>query len=336
MKMVTHQYIVRDTGQPRSEFLVGDRIISALYSTELKYSNLFHSVLSSAQFTAFLAFMNFDCPVTRTTVKSLELMGADFSECLEPADNLKTMRSIFERKIRYWELRPILENDAMIVSPADSRVVVGSLEQHSMFFLKKKFFSFEELLGCPWNDWSGYFEKGSFAIFRLTPEKYHYNHTPVAGIIVDFYEVAGKYNSCNPSATIGLVDAYSKNKRVVTIIDTDVPGGTGVGLVAMIEIVALMIGKIDQAYSEVRYQEPSDLAIGMYVKKGVPKSLFRPGSSTVVLLFQHGRVKFAADLISNQERMDVDSRFSLGFGRPVVETDLKVRSSIACRSNVPA
>jgi phosphatidylserine decarboxylase len=43
-----------------------------------------------------------------------------------------------------------------------------------------------------------------------------------------------------------MVRPYSKNKRVVTIIDTDVEGGTGIGLVAMIEVVALMIGDIVQ------------------------------------------------------------------------------------------
>ena len=52
-----------------------------------------------------------------------------------------------------------------------------------------------------------------------------------------------------PGAVVALVTPYSKNSRVVTIIDTEVPGGTGVGLVAMIEVVALMIGEVVQCYS---------------------------------------------------------------------------------------
>jgi phosphatidylserine decarboxylase len=102
-----------------------------------------------------------------------------------------------------------------------------------------------------------------------------------------------------------------------------------VGLVAIIEVVALMIGDILQVYSEERYEDPRPLHRGSFVKRGAPKSLFRPGSSTDVLLFQQGRIRFAEDLIQNMYRQGVQSRFSSGFGRSLVETDLKARSLIA-------
>lgn len=54
-------------------------------------------------------------------------------------------------------------------------------------------------------------------------------------------------NSCNPGAVVSMVTPFSKNRRVVTVIDTDVPGGTGIGLVAM------MIGDIVQCYSTHGY-----------------------------------------------------------------------------------
>jgi phosphatidylserine decarboxylase len=40
-------------------------------------------------------------------------------------------------------------------------------------------------------------------------------------------------------------------------------------------------------------------------------------------------VQFAKDILTNLYRCDVKSRFSLGFGRPLVETDVRVRSEIA-------
>ena len=67
----------------------------------------------------------------------------------------------------------------------------------------------------------------------------------------------------------------------------------------------------------------------MFVERGAVKSLFRPGSSTDVLLFQKGRVQFDRDVLSNLNRADVLSRFSQGFNRGLVETGVKVRSSIA-------
>jgi phosphatidylserine decarboxylase len=168
-----------------------------------------------------------------------------------------------------------------------------------------------------------------FTDFRLTPEKYHYNHTPVAGRVVDFYEIDGEYHACNPGAVVAMITPYSKNKRVVTIIDTDVHGGTRVGMVAMIEIVALMIGRIAQCYSEEGYESPQDVRPGMFVKKGAAKSLYSPGSSTDVLIFQKGRVRFGEDLIQNMLHPSIESRFSRGFGIPLAETDVKVRSLIA-------
>ncbi len=224
------------------------------------------------------------------------------------------------------------DNGSAVVSPADARLIVGSLSSTSLLFLKDKFFSFDELLGYRCGEWLEAFAGGDFAVFRLTPDKYHYNHTPVAGRVVDFYSVDGVYHSCNPSAVVAVATPYSKNKRVVTIIDTDVEGGTGIGLVAMIEIVALMIGDIVQAYSNDGYESPRPLEAGMFLVKGQPKSLYRPGSSTDVLLFQKGKVAFDTDLLENLHRRDVESRFSIGFGTPLVETDVKVRSRIAIRS----
>ena len=50
-----------------------------------------------------------------------------------------------------------------------------------------------------------------------------------------------------------MVTPYSKNRRHVTLIDTDVPGGSQVGMVAMVEVTALMIGDIVQCYSDEKY-----------------------------------------------------------------------------------
>jgi phosphatidylserine decarboxylase len=199
----------------------------------------------------------------------------------------------------------------------------------SSLFLKGKFFDYEELLGPNNQGWGQAFTHGDFAIFRLTPDRYHYNHTPVVGVVSTFYEIPGPYQSCNPGIVISTITPYSKNKRFVTIIDTDVPGGSRVGLVAMIEVVALMIGDIVQCYSEKRYDAPRPISQGIFVQRGLPKSLYRPGSSTTVLIFQNERVRFADDLVRNMFRSDVQSRFSKGFGRPLVETDVLVRSDIA-------
>ena len=220
-----------------------------------------------------------------------------------------------------------------VVAPADARLVLGSLQQQSHFFIKEKFFVYEELLGEHQQRWLQAFAGGDVVICRLTPEKYHYTHCPVSGIVRDIYELPGAYHSCHPAATVALATPLSKNRRVVTIIDTDVAYGSGVGLVAMIEVVALMVGNIMQCYCEVKYKQPQQIMPGMFLKVGQPKSLFRPGSSTVVMLLQTGRVQFAPDLRHNQTGPGL-SLFSQGFHTPLVETEVRVRSYIATQSRL--
>jgi phosphatidylserine decarboxylase len=327
-----HQYIERDTSQLRTEKIFADRIIRFLYCQAREEAPFLLRALTSRWMSSLLGFLNFDLPLVPRIagLKSfVKRMGIDLSECHDSPGSLDTFRKVFERKIRYWHTRPMPDGENFVVSPSDSKVLLGSFRESSALFIKEKFFRFEELLGKDKPAWLQAFRDGDFAIFRLTPEKYHYNHTPIAGRVIDVYEIAGIYHSCNPGAVICVPHPYSKNRRVVTVFQTDTEGGTGAGMVAMIEVVALMIGDILQAYSEERYDHPCPISRGVFVRRGQPKSLFRPGSSTVVLIFQRGRVTFSPDLIVNRHFSSAQNRFFTDLNMPLVETEVKVRSPIA-------
>jgi phosphatidylserine decarboxylase len=327
-----HQYIERETGRVRTERLFGDRLVNLLYARSLRSAPALFRALTSSRVSGFLGFIIFDASLGSALPggwRFLRDLGMDLSECVEDPDRLDTPRKVFERQIRYWERRPMPDDPRAVVSPADARALAGSFSETSGLFLKDRFFVYEELLGRDRERWLEAFREGDFMVFRLTPDKYHYNHPPVAGKVADLYEIPGGCHACNPGAVVAEVTPYSKNRRVVTVIDTDVPGGTGVGLVAMVEVVALMIGDVIQCYSEERYRTPRPLSCGMSLRKGVPKSLYRPGSSTDVLLFQKGRVRFAEDIVRNMSCLAVSSRFSAGFGKPLVETEVRVRSPVA-------
>lgn len=327
-----HQYIDRDTAEVVTEKLIADRVVNTIYSTVRERSPFLFDMLTSARTSELLGYLNYDNPlVTRQSHldKLIRSLSIDLDECIVNGEPMNTPRKLFERKICYWETRPMPEEVEIAVAPADSRVLLGSFSENNMIQLKEKFFQYNELVGLDKMEWIGAFHNGDFAVFRLTPDKYHYNHVPVTGEVVDFYEIDGQYHSCNPSAVISLVTPYSKNKRTVTVIDTDVKGGSQVGLVMMIELVALMIGDIQQCYSAERYDDPVDVQPGLFIQRGCPKSLFRPGSSVNVVIFQAGRVEFFPDLIQNLLRKDVTSRYTSNFQQPLVETDVKVRSAIA-------
>jgi phosphatidylserine decarboxylase len=327
-----HQYVDRESGCIRTETLFADRLIQHIYSSVRERAPWLYAAVTSARMSQLLAFLNYDLPFGDGLTGGARLaatLGLDLAECVDPPAKLNTARKIFERKIRYWSTRPMPDDPGILVSPADSKLLLGSFAEQNLLFVKEKFFSFPELLG-PWvNRWQVGFADGDCCVCRLTPEKYHFNHSPVSGRVLDLYAVEGRYHSCNPGAVSRAVTPYSKNKRVVTIIDTDQPGGSQVGLVAMIEVVALMIGGITQCYSQFRYENPQPVVPGLWMERGQPKSLYNPGSSVDILIFQPGRVQFSEDLRRNRLRAEVNSRFSLNFGRPLVETDVRVRSAIA-------
>jgi phosphatidylserine decarboxylase len=331
--LASHQYIQRESGTVVTENLFSDRLVNLVYSRGRERApRLFHQ-LTSRRSNDLWAFINFDLTAghprgaARRIIRSLEI---DLTECVS-AEALSSPRRVFERQIRYWQCRPMADAEDQVVSPADARMIFGSLARQSLFFLKEKFFNFKELLGTNKSEWHRAFANGQFAIFRLTPEKYHYNHFPVSGCIKEIDTIDGAFHSCNPGAVVQMVQPYSKNRRVVTVIDTDVTGGSRVGLVAMIEIVALMIGDIVQCYSATGYSDPVPVTPGLHVKRGQPKSLYRPGSSVDVLFFQPNRIRFCDDLMQNLHTPGIQSRFSEGFGRQLVETDVAVRSTIALK-----
>lgn len=334
----THQYVIRKDQRVKTETLFADTLINRIFSHELENAAVLYRLITSARFSKMLGFLAFDLPFGSMFTglnRFNRQLGINLDECLDDPATFDRPRKLFERKIRYWETRPMPVDVESVVAPADAKVLVGSFFSQSALFIKEKFFSFGELIGSQKSKWKNTFAEGDFALFRLTPEKYHYNHLPVSGKVVDVYEVAGRFNPCNPGTVVSIASPLSKNKRVVTVIDTDVENGTYVGRVAMIEIVALMIGDIMQCYSEVRYDTPQNIRPGMFLKKGSPKSLFRPGSSTVLLVFQKNRIAFAPDIIENMSCPKAESRFSQGFGKSLVETEVDVRSLIGRRKLYP-
>lgn len=333
--MIPHQYIERRSGRVVDEQFFGEHWVAQLYGPIREHAPALFRLCTQARLSAVLGWVQFDLPGAVTGARAIEKMagsmGISMTECVDPPESFTSMRKLFERRIRYRECRPMPDAPGDVVSPADARVIAGRLDETDLFFIKEKFFTLPELFGLHADRWCPAFAGGKFAIFRLTPDKYHYNHVPVSGRVLDIFEIDGCYHSCNPGAVMQVAAPFAKNKRVVTILDTDVPGGTQVGKVAMIEVVALMIGRIEQCYSRERYDAPQPVEPGMFLTRGQPKSLYHPGSSTDLLLFQAGRIRFSPDLIANRRRTGVRSRYSLGLGETAVETDLDVRETIACK-----
>jgi phosphatidylserine decarboxylase len=341
--MVIHQYIERYRNKPVDEALLADRVIDFLYSKRREEPGYVLRALGSGVVTDALAHWQFDRrlrnPKGTIEYVSHRLMVRE-SETVSGYAHMKTLRDLFERQIRYWDVRPLPDATRMIVSPADGKLLPFAAFARDTLPIKSKFIGVTDLLGGidPWGQrqfahGSGFSEAAlaplAGVVVRLTPDVYHYTHAPVSGRVVRHEVIEGRFHSCNPTALIRFPGSYAVNRRAVTFYDTDVQDGSHVGIVAQIDVAAMMIGQLESRFSTYRYAHPKALAVGDFVPRGSPVSLFRPGSSTSIVIWDGRRAEVSHELVANSKRRDLRSRFSDWLGQPWVETRVAVRQSIS-------
>lgn len=327
---MAHQFVSPDRGGAADDTLLADRVIRFLYSTAREQPSALQRLAATPLISAALATWEFDRPLVnreRTIAHTARRMGIDLRECIDELTSVRTLRALFERRIAYETRRPMSADVGTIVSPADGKALVFGFADDAMLPVKQRFVSARELLG----DEYGFKQVSASAglIVRLTPEMYHYVHAPVSGVVIAHKWIEGALHSCNPGALVCFQRPYAMNRRRVIVIDTDVDDGSRVGVVALINVAAMMIGRVDDAYSAHSYDDPQSLYVGMKLTRGQPVALFRPGSSTSIVLWNARRAAHTSYLRRNAGRIDVHSRFSDWLLFPWVETGVAVRSLVA-------
>jgi len=197
----------------------------------------------------------------------------------------KTFNEFFYRKLKPGA-RPIdSSSDAsVIVSCADSRLTTfDSVSNATKFWIKGANFNLENLLKD--KDLASKFEGGSLAIFRLAPQDYHRFHSPVDANVTSITAIPGDYYTVNPMAVRSTLDVFTENKRMVTVLTSD-----KYGLVAFVSVGALLVGSIVLTGAN---------KVGNKLAKGDEVGYFAFGGSTVITVFQKGKVQWDDDLIKN-------------------------------------
>ncbi len=333
--MSVHQYVERTRNQIADERLIADQIIRFLYNQSRDEPGFLQRALATGVITDALAYWQFDRRVaagSEVIANTAHRMMVRESELLVPYSRMQTLRELFERQIRYWDTRPLPEQTRCIVSPADGKLLPFAAFSREALPIKSRFLKIDALLAGV-NPWASSRPSAQHAlagvVVRLTPDVYHYTHAPVAGIVRKRVTLEGAFHSCNPTALVRFEGSYALNRRVVTVYDTNVHGGSGVGHVVQVDVVAMMIGDIESRFSTHRYDHPRELQAGDFVPRGAPVSLFRPGSSTSIVLWDGKRCSVAEELLANAKRADVKSRFSEWLGQPWAETSVAVRQAIS-------
>ncbi|MCO5585131.1 hypothetical protein L7F22_039063 [Adiantum nelumboides] len=222
----------------------------------------------------------------------IEFHSLNTSEVREPLDSFKTFNEFFYRKLKE-DARPVddAEDPNTLVSAADCRFMAfNTVEAATQIWIKGREFTIERLLGNGFlgskHDLDSYRNGGGLSIFRLAPQDYHRFHCPADAVVGKITTIEGQYYTVNPMAIRSAIDVYGENVRVIVPFHSK-----EFGLFYCVCIGAMMVGSTIMSVKE-----------GDHVKRGQEMGYFAFGGSTLVMVFEQGRVQFDEDLIQNSEK----------------------------------
>jgi len=203
----------------------------------------------------------------------------DIDMSVAQKQEFSNFNDFFTRKLKD-DARPVDTSSAIVVSPADGKILAYADISNSWFIIKGYRFDVSSFLDNP--DLAQKYHNGTLLIIRLAPMDYHRFHFPVSGRISPNKKIDGDYFSVNPFALRKKAEIFCLNKREYTILSNPLFGD-----VVMAEVGATMVGSIQQTFK------------GSYVNKGEEKGYFKFGGSTIVLLFEKSRIHIDDDLMIN-------------------------------------
>lgn len=272
------KYVDRQSGEIKTEKVASEKWLVWLYNNPIGEVSL-HTLVKRKFFTSWYG-EKMDSP---KSVDKIEPFVEDYAIDLSIAQKqeFESFNDFFTRELKP-ESRPIIQDSNVVVSPADGKVLAYADISMQDFIVKGYKFNIGEFL----NDTTlaKKYKDGSLMLFRLCPVDYHRFHFPVGGKISAVTVIDGDYYSVNPIAVKKIVEVFCENKReYVTISNQEF------GDVVMVEVGATMVGSIVQTYT------------GDKVLKGEEKGFFKFGGSSVILLFEKGKVRIDDDLLINTD-----------------------------------
>lgn len=208
-------------------------------------------------------------------------------------EDYPTFAQFFTRKLKPGT-RSVDMGADVVASPVDAHVSqAGQVQAGQCLQAKGISFPVDKLLGDARRALD--FEGGSFATLYLSPRDYHRFHSPLSGQITGFSYLPGAFWPVN-AASVKSVDAlFAINERLVTYLDTPA------GQCAYIAVGATCVARIHAAYDSIVTHTGGKALQHTYprpipIEKGAEIGMFEMGS-TIILLFQKGRVTWDASLV---------------------------------------
>ena len=277
MKLDKIEYIDRKTNEILIENVPGESFLKFLYHNPFGKLPL-ELLVKRKCLSSFYGKMMDNKKSTNKIQDFVKNNNINMEESAKKIEDFRSFNDFFYRKLKP-NTRKIEDG---VVSPADGKIIgFDHIDDWDKFFVKGTEFSLEKYLNN-----QKLFEKykgGSMVIVRLAPADYHRYHFPLSGKIGERNKIDGYYYSVSPYAIKDNFGVFCENKRELTILKT-----TNYGDVIISEVGATMVGGIEQTYTQ-----------NSMVIKGEEKGFFTFGGSSVLLLFEKGKIKIDQDILRN-------------------------------------
>lgn len=204
--------------------------------------------------------------------------GIDLSIAKEGnASKYRSFNAFFTRALQA-DVRPIDENKAHIVCPADGAISqIGTVVDGDVFQAKGQKFTVEQLVADP--VLAEPFKKGCFTTIYLSPKDYHRVHMPFDGVLTETLYVPGELFSVNQVTAENVPGLFARNERMVCLFDTEI------GRMAVVLVGAMIVAGIETvATGKVKPSGRLELQKHeIHLKKGDELGRFYLGSTAIVL-----------------------------------------------------
>ena len=277
MKLDKIEYIERKTNKIYIENVPGENFLKFLYHNPFGKLSLELLVKRKCLSSFYGKLMNKKISINKIEdfVRDNHI---DMSESRKKVGEFTSFNDFFYRKLKP-KARKIADG---LVSPADGKVIgFSEINDWDKFFVKGTEFCLEKYLGN--EELLKKYRDGSMLVVRLAPADYHRYHFPAHGKIGIRNMIDGYYYSVSPYAIKDNFGVFCENKRELTTLETSEYGD-----ILISEIGATMVGGIEQTYTP-----------NSNVKKGEEKGYFTFGGSSVLLLFEKGKIKIDDDILKN-------------------------------------
>lgn len=278
----TIRYVDRRTGELCTEIVLGEALVRYVYERFFGRA-LRRSILTRPLFSRAYGRWQSSSASRRAIAKVVRDLAISMDDFVVPSGGFASFNDFFTRQLSPGA-RPLDPDPGRMLSPADGRLFAfGNIHGDTLLPAKGRHISLARLLGGA--EPAKPFANGSALIVRLCPSDYHRFHFPCAGVAGAPALLRGPLESVNPHALARGRAILDHNQRQVTLVDSP-----RFGRVAYVEVGALCVGRIAQTFRAGP------------IEAGQEKGYFEFGGSTVVLVFEPGKLALDEDLLGNTGR----------------------------------